>query len=386
MTEKREFIDFSVVCCAGDYLHNSFYINKNTFGELIGSNPQEMLTLCLEDFEIADCQARIHFERDKYWLESLSTDKHVLVCPNHEDWNISETNPTNHQIQNLSRFSAFLIHIKTNSIIYFKIENKNFSCENKIGFSKNEKNHFLIKCFLQLFNSTKNADKLIALKNTDLSNINLAIFDLIEIIGKNGCPLSKSEKRKELEKFLQQKNQHLLFLILKNHSDDLDYFFTHHINTHPAKIPLKIETKFGYFNFLLSSDFLMFSSFKNEKSAQKKNQAFFKLPKNMKFELIAGDQLLIGRQILQLQRTNVGWAENLGSKNYMEDFHLIDQNINLPDFPHFNISLYAIFDGYFLSDTTVANAPNSSLIPSQAFSIGYSYNTPEIRPLQTYAN
>ena len=346
VTEKREFIDFSVVCCAGDYLHNSFYINKNTFGELIGSNQQEMLTLCLEDFEVADCHARIHFERETYWLEALSSDKHVLVCPNHEFWNISETNSTNVQIQNLSRFSVFLIDIKTNSNIYFKIENKNFSCENKIGFSQNEKNHFLIKCFLQVFNSTKNAEKLIDLKNTDLSNINLAIFDLIEIIGKNGHPLSKSEKRKELEKLLIQKNQPLLFLILKNHSDDLDYYFTHHMNSQPANIQLKLETKFGYFNFLLSGDFLLFSSFKNQKSTQKKNQAFFKLPKNVKFELIAGDQFSIGRQILQLQRTNVGWAENPGSKNYMEDFHLIDQNINLPDLPHLNISLYAIFDGY----------------------------------------
>ncbi len=68
-------IDFVLRCIRGPYLNNFIFINLVAEGESIGRDPEENLTLCIDDSELSPKHCKINFNPHdkKYILEDCQS-------------------------------------------------------------------------------------------------------------------------------------------------------------------------------------------------------------------------------------------------------------------------------------------------------------------------
>ena len=72
---------------------------------------------------------------------------------------------------------------------------------------------------------------------------------------------------------------------------------------------------------------------------------FAKISNEQSFQIIPSDLIKIGRETLLIQRFNTGIAQDIGSKKFMEDIVLVEQNLKVSDFCDSLLSVFAVFDG-----------------------------------------
>lgn len=346
-TPGRELLDFSISCVGGEYAGNSFFINRNSYGEVIGSGMDSTLTLRLDDVEVEEEHLRIFCDADKYFIQNLATKQPVWVALRPGEVGGLEEGGGGSARDWLfhSRYKVLAFDPAEGTPLEFRVGTQVFTL-GASALSGSAKNRFILKSFLQKYGAERFQSIFGTLKLASLEEIDRTLLEKCELREEGGTRIARENLKEVFDQFVAAVYHNHVYLTLKVEGWTREWVYCRRVGALNCPLTFRIDEKEVVLRFVWVEGCILLGTTIRNSNFTEENRTFVRLASGESMEVYPADEVIIGRQILRLQRINVGLSQLVGTKPTMEDYTVIDQALVVPGLEACCVSLYAIFDGW----------------------------------------
>lgn len=335
-----------MLCVGGEYTGNSFFVNRNSYGEILGSGSDMMLTLRLDDVEVEEEHLRLFCDSDKYFVQNVAAKQPVWVSLRPLEVGLLEAGGGGTAKDWLfhSRYKMVTLDPTGAEHLEFRVGPQTFTLTAQ-HLQGPIKNRFVLRAFLQAYGGERYLSVFAGLKLMSLDEVELPVLEKCDLKDDDGERMSRDTLKEFWDRFLADVTAGAVCLTLKVDGRGRDWVYCRTVAGPVLPLCFRMDERELCLHYAWIEGRMILGAVTRRGNLTEEHRAFVRLPFRQPMEVLPSDEVIIGRQILRVQRANVGMAQLIGTKPTMEDYSLVEQGLVVPGLEAHCASVYAIFDG-----------------------------------------